>query len=76
MIIDKNFKWWIILAYVFLNWENINEKIISDWYACEYNYDLPYKYQKEFKKAENNARTSYKWLRNKNTCNWERKKWK
>ena len=65
-----------ILAYVFLNWENINEKIISDWYAWEYTYDLPYKYQKEFKKAENNARTSYKWLRNKNTCNWERKKWK
>ena len=21
-----------ILAYVFLNWENINKKIISDWY--------------------------------------------
>lgn len=64
-----------ILAYIFLNWENINKKIISDWYAREYTYDMPYKYQKEFKKAETSARTSNKWLWNKNTCGWERKEW-
>lgn len=64
-----------ILAYIFLNWENINKKIISDWYAREYTYNMPYKYQKEFKKAETSARTSNKWLWNKNTCGWERKEW-
>jgi len=64
-----------ILAYVYLNWENINKKIISDWYAWEYTYNLPYKYQKEFKEAQSNASKSNKWLWNKNTCNWERKAW-
>ena len=64
-----------VLAYVFLNWENINKKIISDWYAREYTYNLPYKYQKEFKEAQSNASKSNKWLWNKNTCNWERKIW-
>lgn len=65
-----------IIAYIFLNWENINKKIIEDGYAREYTYNLPYKYQSEFKQAESNAKQSKKWLWNKNTCNWEHKKWK
>ena len=64
-----------VLAYVFLNWENINEKIIADWYGWEYTYNLPYKYQKEFKEAQSNASKSNKWLWNENTCNWEKKAW-
>lgn len=63
-----------VLAYVFLNWENINEKIIADWYAREYTYNLPYKYQSAFKKAQSKADQWNKWLWNENTCNWERKK--
>lgn len=61
------------LAYVFLNWENINKKIIEDGYWREYTYNLPYKYQKEFKSAQRNAESLNKWLWNMNTCEWDRK---
>lgn len=64
-----------ILAYIFLNWENINKKMIENWYAWENTFNLPYKYQSEFKKTESNARQWNKWLWNKNTCGWEHKKW-
>ena len=59
-----------ILAYVFLNWENINENIIKNWYGWEYTYDKPYKYQSEFKEAQKIAEKNNLWLWN--TCNWER----
>ena len=67
--------YWRLLVYVFMNWENINQKIIEDWYAWEYTYNLPYKYQLEFKKAQTDASKSGKWLWSHNTCNWERKEW-
>ena len=66
-------KYWRILWYLILNWNNLNKQMIKDWYGFEYTYNLPYKYQKEFKKAENYARSNNLWLRNTNTCNWERK---
>lgn len=59
-----------ILAYVFLGSENINKKIISDWYGWEYTYNKPYKYQSEFKEAEKSAEKSNLWLWN--TCHGER----
>ena len=59
-----------ILAYVFLNWENINEKIIKSWYGWEYTYNKPYKYQPEFKEAEQLAEKNNLWLWN--TCHGER----
>ena len=31
--------------------------MIADGYAYEYTYDLPYRYQQDFKAAENDART-------------------
>lgn len=66
-------KYWRLLWYVFLSWNNINQKMIEDGYWFEYTYNLPYKYQKEFKKAEKSARINKLWLWNKDTCNWERK---
>ena len=66
-------KYWRILWYLILSWINLNKQMIKDWYWFEYTYNLPYKYQKEFKKAENYARSNNLWLRNTNTCNWERK---
>lgn len=60
-----------LLAYVFVNWENINEKMIGEWYWWEYTYNKAYKYQKEFKQAETKAKNNKKWLWNK--CNWERR---
>lgn len=59
-----------ILAYVFLNWENINERIIKNWYWWEYTYNKPYKYQSDFKNAQTFAKNNNYWLRN--TCKWER----
>ena len=66
-------KYWRLLWYVFLSWNNINQKMIEDGYWFEYTYNLPYKYQKEFKKAEKNARLNKLWLWDKNTCNWEKR---
>jgi hypothetical protein len=32
--------------------------MIEDGFGFEYTYNIPYKYQKDFKKAENYARTN------------------
>ena len=61
-----------MLAYVFLDWVNINQKMIADGYWWEYTYNLPYKYQTEFKKAQKTAETNNLWLWAENACNWER----
>ena len=47
-----------LLAYVWLNGENYNLKLIENGFAHEYTYDLPYKYQDVFKKAEARAMSS------------------
>ena len=59
-----------ILAYVFLSWININEQIIRDWYWWEYTYNLPYRYQSDFIKAENYAIENKLWIWN--VCSWNR----
>lgn len=67
-----------MLAYVFLppdstsltvSGTNFNKLMIEEGYAYEYTYRLPYKYQKEFKAAQNRARESQKGLWNPNSCN-------
>lgn len=45
-----------------------NEYMISAGYAHEYTYNLPYKYQKEFKAAEKTAREEKKGLWADDTC--------
>ena len=62
------------LAYVIFEWENISKKIIEEWYWRAYTWD--YKYKSEFLETEHEAERLEKWLWNKNTCNWEHKKWK
>ena len=69
---SSNDKYWRTLAYVILSWNNINKKMIEDGFCFEYTYNIPYKYQKEFKKAENYARINNLWLRSPENCNWER----
>jgi len=45
-----------LLRYVFLEDEtNFNLMMIKEGYAYEYTYDIPYKYQAEFKKAQQEA---------------------
>ncbi len=61
-----------LLGYVFYNWENINNKMIYNWYAWEYTYSTAYKYQSLFQKSELDADYYNKWLWAYNTCNWER----
>ena len=61
-----------LLAYVFYNSENLNKKMIEDGYWWEYTYNLPYKYQSDFKKAQKNAEKNNLGLWSENTCGWKR----
>lgn len=45
-----------LLAYVFTDTANFNKELIEKGYAREYTYKKPYKYQNEFKKAEEKAK--------------------
>lgn len=52
-----------LLAYVFLEDGTLfNQLIIEEGYGHEYTYNLPYKYQSEFKQAETKAREQKKGL--------------
>lgn len=52
-----------LLRYVLLSdGTNFNGLMISEGYAYEYTYNLPYRYQQEFKQAEVRARESKKGL--------------
>ncbi|MEK7547083.1 MAG: thermonuclease family protein [Patescibacteria group bacterium] len=64
-----------LLAYVFLaSGTNFNKLMIEEGYAYEYTYrppaqaGLPYKYQSEFKAAQNKAQTAKKGLWNPDIC--------
>ena len=57
------------LAYVFLRDGTLfNEYMIAEGYGHEYTYNLPYKYQKEFKEAEARARAEKRGLWADDTC--------
>jgi micrococcal nuclease len=59
-----------LLRYVFIEDGTFyNQVIIEEGYAHEYTYDLPYKYQAEFKAAEKRAREAGKGLWAADTCN-------
>lgn len=59
-----------LLRYVFLeNGTHFNKWMIENGYAYEYTYNLPYKYQSEFKQAEKTAKDSSKGLWSPSTCN-------
>jgi micrococcal nuclease len=52
-----------LLAYIYLpDGTLFNKYMISEGYGHEYTYNLPYKYQKEFKAAQAQARTGKKGL--------------
>lgn len=44
-----------LLAYVFINGNNINRQMIRDGYAYEYTYEKPYKYRNDFIEASDAA---------------------
>jgi endonuclease YncB( thermonuclease family) len=57
------------LRYVFLNdGTNFAQKMIAEGYGHEYTYNLPYKYQQDFKNAEKEAMTNKRGLWADNAC--------
>jgi micrococcal nuclease len=57
------------LAYVWTESGRLfNLDMITDGYAFEYTYDLPYRYQQDFKAAENDARAKDRGLWSPNAC--------
>ena len=67
-------KYWRKLAYVIVNGNNINKQMIEDGYGWEYTYNLPYKYQSEFKEAQKTAELKNNGLRDPNVTWWKRVK--
>jgi len=59
-----------LLRYLFLeDGTNFNLLMVKEGYAHEYTYDLPYKYQTEFKNAQKLAEANKVGLWSPNTCN-------
>ncbi|MCK4636204.1 MAG: thermonuclease family protein [Candidatus Moranbacteria bacterium] len=59
-----------LLRYVILeDGTSFNKKMIQEGYAHEYTYKVPYKYQAEFKFAEETARENKRGLWASDTCN-------
>ena len=57
------------LAYVWTTSGRLfNLDMITDGYAFEYTYDLPYRYQADFKTAEGDARTQSRGLWSPDAC--------
>jgi micrococcal nuclease len=62
-IVGERGKYGRLLFYVFLeDGTNFNKMMISEGYAYEYTYNLPYKCQGEFKQAEKDARENKRGL--------------
>jgi len=70
----KTDKYWRYLAYIFLDWKNINEEMIKNGYAWEYTYNKAYKYKNNFKSSQKLASKNKSWLWSTINCNWKRKK--
>ncbi|HLD03371.1 MAG TPA: thermonuclease family protein, partial [Candidatus Dojkabacteria bacterium] len=47
-----------LLLYVWIDSTFVNEEMIKQGFAYEYTYNLPYKYQAEFKAAQNTAKNN------------------
>lgn len=62
-----------LLGYVRSNGVNLNQKMIEDWFGFEYTYNLPYKYQSEFKSTQKIASEKKLGLWADATCKGERK---
>lgn len=66
---DRVDKYGRTLAYVWVDGRDLfNVDMIANGYAHEYTYDLPYKYQAEFKAAERDARAQGRGLWSPGAC--------
>lgn len=69
---DERDRYGRLLRYVWLNGMNINKAMVSEGFAYEYTYDLPYKYQSEFRSAQVEAQSTKKGLWAESTCNGQK----
>lgn len=60
------------LAYVYVDNKMINYAMVYDGYAYEYTYNVPYKYQSEFKAAQKDADANNRGLWSPSTCNGQK----
>lgn len=66
---DNTDKYKRLLRYVWLDAEtNFNKQMIVDGYAYEYTYNIPYKYQLEFKSAQKEAENARRGLWSSTAC--------
>jgi len=63
-----------LLAYVILDWKNVNNLIIKNGFAFEYTYNKPYKYIDLFKKSQKEAKNKKIWIWSFKTCKLEQNK--
>lgn len=62
-----------LLAYIYFeDGQMLNKKLIADGYAYEYTYSNAYKFQREFKDAQNVAKLSGRGLWGPDTCNGQK----
>jgi len=57
-----------LLRYIFLNEVDFGKSMIAEGFAYEYTYNIPYKYQSDYKEAEKEARNAQKGLWANNAC--------
>jgi len=62
-------KYWRLLRYVKISWDDFWEKIIQDWYAFSYK-KFPHDKLDKYRKIEIDARINQVGLWNPNTCNY------
>lgn len=66
---DNRDKYNRLLRYVYLeDGTSYNKLIIAEGYAHEYTYNVPYKYQAEYKQAQKEAESAQKGLWSPSTC--------
>lgn len=58
-----------LLRYVFINGTDYGKYMIANGYAHEYTYNLPYKYQTEYKNAQKTAETNKLGFWSPSACN-------
>lgn len=67
---DNRDKYDRLLRYVYLeDGTSYNKLIIMEGYAHEYTYNIPYKYQSEYKQAQKEAEVAQRGLWSPSTCN-------
>ncbi|MBI5467037.1 MAG: thermonuclease family protein [Candidatus Kerfeldbacteria bacterium] len=65
---DNRDRYGRLLRYVFIDQRNINQQMIEEGYGYEYTFDQPYRYQREFRAAESEARVAGRGLWSTSTC--------